>query len=144
MLGIDRAKAETLGLRLYKIGLVWPLEPDGLSEFVDGLETVLVVEEKRGVIEDQVKALFLEWLQREYPEKAARIEHLIRETRGGNLSDPRFGSRMRGEGETAKIIKKLFDVHAARLGLNKSLPPLSSKAFRRPRRAGEQMPLFDH
>ncbi len=57
MLGIDRAKAEALGLRLYKIGLVWPLEPDGLNEFVDGLDTVLVVEEKRGVIEDQVKAL---------------------------------------------------------------------------------------
>ena len=90
----------------------------------------------------QLKALFLEWLQRELPEKAQRIEHLIREVRGGNLSDPRFGTRMRGEGATAAIIKKLFDVHATRMGLKKPLPPLSAKAFRRPLREGDQMALF--
>ncbi len=90
----------------------------------------------------QLKALFLEWLQRELPEKAQRIEHLIREVRGGNLSDPRFGTRMRGEGATAKIIKKLFDVHATRLGLKKPLPPLSAKAFRRPLREGDQLAMF--
>jgi DNA repair photolyase len=90
----------------------------------------------------QLKALFLEWLQREYPEKAQRVEHLIREVRGGNLSDPRFGSRMRGEGETARIIKRLFDLHARKRGLNKGLPPLSSAGFRRPGKSGGQMPLF--
>ena len=57
LLGIDEARAAALGLRVYKVGLVWPLEPDGLDAFVRGLDTVLVVEEKRGVIEDQVKAL---------------------------------------------------------------------------------------
>jgi DNA repair photolyase len=90
----------------------------------------------------QNKALFLEWLGREYPERAQRVEHAIREVRGGELSDPRFGSRMRGEGESAKIIKKLFDVHVKRLGLNKSLPPLSSTSFRRPQRADDQPCLF--
>ncbi|MHB2165705.1 indolepyruvate ferredoxin oxidoreductase family protein [Alsobacter sp. R-9] len=56
LLGIDERRAEALGLRLYKIGLVWPLEPEGLERFVDGLETVLVVEEKRPVIETDIKA----------------------------------------------------------------------------------------
>ncbi|MFI4994497.1 MAG: indolepyruvate ferredoxin oxidoreductase family protein [Hyphomicrobiales bacterium] len=57
LLGIDAARAESLGLRLYKIGLVWPLEPVGITEFAAGLETLLVVEEKRPVIEDQIKSL---------------------------------------------------------------------------------------
>ncbi|WP_342361753.1 indolepyruvate ferredoxin oxidoreductase family protein [Terrarubrum flagellatum] len=57
MLGVDAARAEALGLRLYKIGMVWPLEAEGLIEFADGLEEILVVEEKRPVIEEQIKSL---------------------------------------------------------------------------------------
>jgi indolepyruvate ferredoxin oxidoreductase len=57
LLGIDEARAAALGLRVYKIGLVWPLEPEGLDAFVQGLDLVLVVEEKRGIIEEQVKSL---------------------------------------------------------------------------------------
>jgi indolepyruvate ferredoxin oxidoreductase len=57
LLGIDAARAAALGIRLYKIGLVWPLEPEGLGEFADGLEEILVVEEKRPVVEDQIKAI---------------------------------------------------------------------------------------
>ena len=55
-LGINTARAEQLGLRLYKVGLVWPLEPTGIARFAQGLSAVLVVEEKRGVIEDQMRA----------------------------------------------------------------------------------------
>ena len=56
-LGIDRAAAAALGVRLYKVALVWPLEPEGLRRFADGLEEIVVIEEKRGLIEDQVKGL---------------------------------------------------------------------------------------
>jgi indolepyruvate ferredoxin oxidoreductase len=54
-LGIDEIKANDLGLRLYKIGCPWPLEPRGLIEFAKGLELVIVVEEKRSLIEVQVR-----------------------------------------------------------------------------------------
>ncbi len=54
-LGIDRRRAADLGIRLFKVGLSWPLEPDGISRFAAGLDEVLVVEEKRGVIESQLK-----------------------------------------------------------------------------------------
>ncbi|MBU0796747.1 MAG: indolepyruvate ferredoxin oxidoreductase family protein [Alphaproteobacteria bacterium] len=54
-LGIDDARAEALGLRLYKIGMPWPLEPQGASAFAEGLEEVLIVEEKRALIEPQLK-----------------------------------------------------------------------------------------
>jgi indolepyruvate ferredoxin oxidoreductase len=56
LLGIDEASAAELGIRLYKVGMVWPLEPQGLREFTEGLDQILVVEEKRPVIEEQIKA----------------------------------------------------------------------------------------
>ena len=57
MLGIDEARARDLGLSIYKIGLVWPLEPEGLRAFAAGLDTVLVVEEKRALLEGQIREL---------------------------------------------------------------------------------------
>ncbi len=56
-LGIDGVRARSLGLRIYKPGLTWPLEPVSLKSAMAGLETVLVVEDKRPLIEDQVKTL---------------------------------------------------------------------------------------
>ena len=57
MLGLDEARAADLGLRLHKLALVWPLEPQGLEQFAEGLDLVIVVEEKRALIESQVKEL---------------------------------------------------------------------------------------
>ncbi|MGD8324573.1 MAG: indolepyruvate ferredoxin oxidoreductase family protein, partial [Gammaproteobacteria bacterium] len=54
-LGIDMARARELGIVIYKVGMSWPLESDGIARFAHGLEEVLVVEEKRGLIEDQLK-----------------------------------------------------------------------------------------
>ena len=54
-LGIDEVAANRLGLRLYKVGMPWPLEPQGLLKFARGLDLILVVEEKRSLIETQVK-----------------------------------------------------------------------------------------
>ena len=53
-LGLDRRACETLGIRLYKVGMVWPLEVEGARRFAAGLREVLVVEEKRGFLEDQL------------------------------------------------------------------------------------------
>ncbi len=58
-LGIDDAEAERLGLAVYKVALVWPLEPEGVTAFAQGKREILVVEEKRPIIEQQLKdALF--------------------------------------------------------------------------------------
>jgi indolepyruvate ferredoxin oxidoreductase len=54
-LGIDDAEAARLGLRVYKVAMTWPLEPSGLRQFAEGLEKLIVVEEKRGLIEGQIK-----------------------------------------------------------------------------------------
>ncbi len=56
-LGIDEAAAQLLGINLYKIVVSWPLEPQGMLEFCRGLDHVIVVEEKRPLIENQLKEL---------------------------------------------------------------------------------------
>ncbi len=54
-LGVDEARCNALGLRLYKLGCAWPIEPEGLREFARGLALIIVVEEKRSLIEVQVR-----------------------------------------------------------------------------------------
>ena len=54
-LGIDETGAEKFGVRLYKVAMPWPLEPQGILEFAKGLDLIIVVEEKRALIEPQIK-----------------------------------------------------------------------------------------
>ncbi len=56
-LGIDDERARALGLCLFKPGLTWPLDPNGLRVFANGLEEVIVIEERRDVLEQQIKAI---------------------------------------------------------------------------------------
>jgi len=60
-LGIDDDLAAIIGIRLYKVGMVWPLEADGVRRFAEGLEEILVVEEKRQLIEYQLKEELYNW-----------------------------------------------------------------------------------
>ncbi|WP_374572195.1 indolepyruvate ferredoxin oxidoreductase family protein [Phenylobacterium sp.] len=55
--GIDEDEAQALGLAVYKVGMPWPLEPEGVLAFANGLERILVIEEKRALVEPQLKAL---------------------------------------------------------------------------------------
>ncbi|GAB1406651.1 indolepyruvate ferredoxin oxidoreductase family protein [Thermomonas brevis] len=57
-LGLDEAACRDLGIRVYKVGMTWPLEPQGIRAFARGLEDILVVEEKHAFIESQMKELF--------------------------------------------------------------------------------------
>ncbi len=54
-LGVDEEGAAAIGLRIYKLAMTWPIEPQGLRAFADGLEEILVVEEKHPFIEPQIK-----------------------------------------------------------------------------------------
>ncbi|GHE96839.1 MFS transporter [Aliiroseovarius zhejiangensis] len=61
LLGVDEAKCHALGIDIYKIGMVWPLDRRDALDFVRGKTEVLVVEEKRGIIESQFKEYFYDW-----------------------------------------------------------------------------------
>ncbi len=66
-LNINEEKARELGICIYKVGMPWPLEPHGVREFCEGLDTVLVVEEKRELIEHQVKWQLYNWKENVRP-----------------------------------------------------------------------------
>ncbi|HEY8009705.1 MAG TPA: indolepyruvate ferredoxin oxidoreductase family protein [Rudaea sp.] len=60
-LGIDAQAAADIGIRVYKIGMTWPLEPVGIHDFATGLEDIIVVEEKRSFLESQMKEQMYNW-----------------------------------------------------------------------------------
>src|SRR6266478_4283368 len=60
-LGITPEVAAKIGLRLYKIGMPWPLEPEGVRQFAVGLEEIFIVEERREIVENQVKQELFNW-----------------------------------------------------------------------------------
>ncbi|MEM7321131.1 MAG: pyruvate ferredoxin oxidoreductase, partial [Pseudomonadota bacterium] len=61
LLGLDEAACRRLGIDIYKVGMVWPLARRNALRFVHGKDEVLVVEEKRGIIESQFKEYFYDW-----------------------------------------------------------------------------------
>jgi DNA repair photolyase len=79
-----------------------------------------------------VGTLFEQWLALHYPEKKHKVLARIRGVRGGKLNDPRFGSRMRGEGSYAQLIKDVFYIACRKAGIQGRGPKLSAAAFRRP------------
>ena len=60
-LGIGEHERNAIGLRLYKVRMPWPLEPEGIRRFSEGLEEVLIVEERREIIENQIKQQLFNW-----------------------------------------------------------------------------------
>jgi indolepyruvate ferredoxin oxidoreductase len=60
-LGIDEAVAAAIGLRVYKVGMTWPLEAEGVRRFAEGLDEILVIEEKRQFLEYQLKEELYNW-----------------------------------------------------------------------------------
>jgi DNA repair photolyase len=86
-----------------------------------------------------VAPIFQQWLEQNVPEKKDKILSRIRAIRGGKLNDPRFGSRMTGEGVFAEQISQMFDVARRKAGISEDGPELSAAAFRRPE--GAQLAL---
>ena len=73
-LGIDAALAAEIGIRLYKVGMVWPLEADGVRRFAEGLDEILVVEEKRQLIEYQLKEELYNWREDVRPRVVGKFD----------------------------------------------------------------------
>ncbi|HKT74355.1 MAG TPA: PA0069 family radical SAM protein [Steroidobacteraceae bacterium] len=90
----------------------------------------------------EVKDLFRDWLEEHHPQRAAHVMSVLRDQRGGRDNDPSFGTRMKGSGPFAELLKTRFQVATRRFGLRSSRSfPLNSEAFSPPRTAGPQMDL---
>ncbi len=79
----------------------------------------------------EIKDLFRDWLAQHFPDRAAHVMSLVRQMRGGKDYDATFGRRMSGEGPFAQLLRRRFDLAAARLGFGR-LPPLRSDLFTPP------------
>ena len=90
----------------------------------------------------EIKDLFREWLQEHYPQRAAHVMSLIRDMRGGRDNDPRFGTRMKGTGPFAELLRARFRIACKRLNLNGSTrDTLNTALFRPPTPPGGQLGL---
>ena len=74
-LEIGAQEADKLGIRLYKVRMPWPLEPQGVRHFAEGLEEVLVIEERREVIEHQIKQQLFNWRADVRPRIVGKFDH---------------------------------------------------------------------
>ena len=90
----------------------------------------------------EIKELFEEWLRSHVPDRADRVLRLVRDTRDGQLYDPAFGRRMRGQGPYAELLAKRFRLACHRLGLNRQRWRPELGLFKPPPRIGDQLSLL--
>lgn len=91
----------------------------------------------------EVKTLFEDWLNAHYPDRAQRVLHRIEDLRNGRRNDPNFGSRMRGTGIWADLLRQRFAVATRKLGLNRTRLSLDCSRFVPPAGPGASASLFD-
>ncbi len=87
-----------------------------------------------------VADLFSDWLERNAPGRKKKVLSQLSGERGGRLNDPRFGSRMRGQGPFAAMLKAAYSAACRKHGLKTRGPELSAESFKRP--VGPQLELF--
>ena len=151
-LGITEEIAKEIGIRVYKVAMSWPLEPQGARRFAEGLEEILVVEEKRQLIEYQIKEELYTW------EQGRRAPRVV-----GKFDDN--GEWSRAEGQPAgswllpahyehspAMVARVIAQRMARLGLSEKLGSqfrerlafldFKEKALARPRVTAVRQPYF--
>jgi len=87
-LGLDIATCQRLGIRVHKVSVVWPLEAQTTREFAKGLKEILVVEEKRQIIEYQLKEELYNWPDHLRPRIVGKFDELDSDDSGGEWSMP--------------------------------------------------------
>ncbi len=87
-----------------------------------------------------VGEIFRHWLYKTFPDRAEKIWHQIEDCHGGNVNDSRFGTRMRGEGKIAGIIRQQFHLYCRKYHLNETHFEFNTNDFRR--NTNEQLSLF--
>ncbi len=90
----------------------------------------------------EIKDLFREWLEENYPDRTARVLGHIRAIKGGRYNNPDFHERFKGHGEYAHLIRQRFNKACGRLKLNEDIPALDNTLFYPPALQGEQFDLF--
>ncbi len=120
-LGLDNAACRALGIRLHKVNVVWPLEATITRDFAQGLQEILVVEEKRQVIEYQLKEELYNWRPDVRPNVLGKFDEPEGDTSGGEWSQPNPSGNwlLRAQADlTPAIIAKAIAKRLKKLGVD--------------------------
>ena len=123
-LGLDDATCQRIGIRLHKVGVVWPLEAQSTREFAAGLREILVIEEKRQVIEYQVKEQLYNWRSDVRPLVLGKFDEIEGDFSGGEWSvpNPAAHTLLRANADLSPaLIARALAQRLARLGLDAEL-----------------------
>ncbi|CAB3927303.1 hypothetical protein LMG26858_05996 [Achromobacter anxifer] len=150
-LGLSEAVCQRIGLRLFKVGMVWPLESTGMQRFAEGLDEILVVEEKRQVLEYQLKEELFSWIGS--GKKIPRVVGKFEDKDGGEWSVPQgnwllpahyeFSPAMVARAIAARLLR--FELpEDVRAGIEARLAFIGGReqALARPRVVEERKPWF--
>ncbi len=150
-LGLDEATCARIGLRLFKCGMVWPLEAHSIRDFAEGLEEILVVEEKRQLVEYQLKEELFSWIGS--GKRVPRVIGKFDEKDGGEWAVPQGNWILPAHYEfspaivakaIAQRIGKLelpLDVRA-RIDARLAVIDAKERALARPRPVAERPPFY--
>jgi indolepyruvate ferredoxin oxidoreductase len=120
-LGLDATACERMGIRLHKVNVVWPLEATITRDFALGLQEILVVEEKRQVIEYQLKEELYNWRADVRPNVLGKFDEVEGDESGGEWSQPNPSHTwlLRAQADlTPAIIAKAIAKRLKRLGVD--------------------------
>ncbi|MBN3758936.1 indolepyruvate ferredoxin oxidoreductase family protein [Paraburkholderia sp. Tr-20389] len=150
-LGLDDETCSRIGIRLYKVGCVWPLEAQGAQAFARGLQEILVVEEKRQILEYAIKEELYNWPDAQRPRVFGKFDE--KDGAGGEWSVPMGNWLLPAHYELspALIAKAIatrldkFDLPSdvrARIAARIAVIEAKEKALARPKVAIERKPWF--
>src|SRR6059058_1677628 len=120
-LGLDDDTCRRLGIRLHKVGVVWPLEAQGTREFAQGLREILVVEEKRQVIEYQLKEELYNWRPDVRPTVVGKFDDIEGDYSGGEwaMANPTANTLLRANADLSPaLIARAIARRLKKLGLD--------------------------
>ncbi len=120
-LGLDRETCQRLGIRLHKVNVVWPLEATITRDFATGLQEILVIEEKRQVIEYQLKEELYNWRPDVRPNVMGKFEESEGDMSGGEWNRPNPSDRwlLRAQADlTPAIIARAITKRLKKLGVD--------------------------
>ena len=135
-LGLDDNRAAAIGIRVCKLGMSWPLEPATTHRFADGLEEILVVEEKRSIVEDQLTGQLYNWPVAQRPRVVGEFDE-----NGGELL-PNYGELTPAvvARAIAARIRRFYDSETMQARLD--FLDRKEQALARPRKIAERTPYF--
>ncbi len=123
-LGLDDASCRQVGLRLHKVGVVWPLEAQLTREFAFGLQEILVIEEKRQIIEYQLKEELYNWRPDVRPNVLGKFDEIEGDLSGGEWSNsnPAASTLLRANADLSPaIIARAIAQRLKKLGVDPSI-----------------------